>query len=354
VTVLQATPATWKLLLAAGWEGKADLKALCGGEALPEELARGLLDRVGELWNMYGPTETTIWSTVQRMEADEPVLIGRPIANTTVHVLDGRMEPVPIGVAGELWIGGAGLAKGYVNRPELTAERFVERPPQEGGRLYRTGDLVRMRAGGRLQHLGRLDHQVKVRGFRIELGEIETRLQAHEGVRDAVVVARDERLIAYVVPSGGSPDVGEFRRWLGQTLPDYMIPSLFVPLDSFPLTANGKIDRQALPEPGLALGAEVDDTPPTTQTEERLAEIWREVLELERCGVHADFFRLGGHSLLVPMLLWEVAERMDVSLPIRAFYDSPTIAELALRVDAQRLLSGDVDPAAGPVESFEF
>src|SRR5690606_10367292 len=198
ITVLQATPVTWKLLLEANWAGKADLRALCGGEALPEALAEALLPRVGELWNLYGPTETTVWSTIERVRSGDPITVGRPIANTTVYVLDEHMQPVPVGVPGELWIGGAGVAQGYLNRPELTAERFRESPFRAGERIYGTGDLVRWLSDGRLQHLGRLDFQVKVRGFRIELGEIEARLREHPAVKDTVVVARDERLVAYV------------------------------------------------------------------------------------------------------------------------------------------------------------
>ena len=196
---MQATPATWKLMLAAGWRGSPSLRVLCGGEGLPSSLAVSLIDRTAELWNMYGPTETTVWSTVDRVEKGAPILIGRPIANTTLYVLGERQELLPIGVPGELYIGGAGVAAGYVNRPELTADRFIDSPFQPGERLYRTGDLVRYRHDGRVEHLGRLDSQVKVRGFRIELGEVESALRKYAGVRDAVVTAGNDRLIGYVV-----------------------------------------------------------------------------------------------------------------------------------------------------------
>ena len=252
ITLMQATPATWKMLLASEWAGKPDLRVICGGEALSPSLAGSLLERCAAVWNMYGPTETTVWSTLDRVRAGEPVTIGRPIANTRVYVLDSEGRRVPIGVAGELWLGGAGVARGYLDQPDLTNERFVDSPFRSGERLYQTGDLVRCREDGRLEHLGRLDHQVKVRGFRIELGEVESRLQAHPGVREAVVVAGEERLIAYVVRGGEEPTAEVLRGWMSETLPEYMVPALFVPLQALPLTPNGKVDRKALPAPDAA------------------------------------------------------------------------------------------------------
>ncbi|MBK7660396.1 MAG: non-ribosomal peptide synthetase [Betaproteobacteria bacterium] len=306
-TVLQATPATWRLLLEAGWGGDRRLRALCGGEALPRELAGALLPLVGELWNLYGPTETTVWSTAGRVEAGAAITIGRPIANTQVYVVDANGEPAPVGVPGELLIGGAGVAIGYHRRPELTAERFIADRfgGHAGARLYRTGDLARWREDGRLEHLGRLDHQVKIRGFRIELGEIEAVLASHEAVRQCVVVAReaapgDSRLVAYVVyRSGGEPTVSELRRDLRRHVPDYMVPSVFVALEGIPLLANGKIDRGALPDPFRnAKRADAQAEPPAPGMEQVLAAIWCDLLKLDRVGAQDNFFELGGHSLL--------------------------------------------------------
>ena len=246
------------MLIEAGWQGDKRLKALVGGEALPRELATQLFDRCGELWNMYGPTETTIWSTISRVtNIEEPILIGRPIANTTVYILDKHLRPVPIGVPGELHIGGEGLAHGYLNRDTLTREKFIPNPfgSIPGERIYKTGDLARYRPDGRIECLGRLDHQVKVRGYRIELGEIETALADHPAVNKNVVVAREDkpgekRLVAYIVPEKDTTiSPSEIRAHLKRTLPDYMIPSAFVAMDELPLTPNGKINRLALPIP---------------------------------------------------------------------------------------------------------
>lgn len=308
-TVLQATPATWRLLIEAEWRPSVSgFRALCGGEALPRDLANALLERVETLWNLYGPTETTIWSAVQQIAAgDGDILIGRPIANTEIYVLDRSGQPTPIGVAGEIWIAGAGVALGYHRRPELTAERFVadgfsDRP---NARMYRTGDLGRWMLDGRLQHLGRIDHQVKIRGFRIELGEIEAALAAHEAVRQAVVVAReaapgDLRLVAYVTYAPGEDlTVSDVRRHLRRELPDYMLPSIVVALDTIPLTANGKVDRAALPDPFRAVqGADRQYTPPAPGLEQIMAQVWADLLKVERVGADDNFFELGGHSLL--------------------------------------------------------
>jgi amino acid adenylation domain-containing protein len=310
VTIMQATPATWKLLLAAGWKGGPHMKVLCGGEPLPRRLADDLLDRAGELWNMYGPTETTVWSTLDRVGRDAPILVGRPIANTTLYVLGGNLELRPVGVPGELYIGGAGVARGYVNRPDLTAERFIDSPFRSGERLYRTGDLVRYRHDGRIEHLGRLDNQVKVRGFRIELGEVEAALQSHHAVRDAVVVAKDDRLVAYVVTADGGIVTGtELRGWTGGTLPPYMVPSFVVPLDALPLTPNGKVDRKQLPDPTGHHEEPAEWTAPQDPAAIAIAEVWSALLGVERIGEGDNFFELGGHSLLAMEAVAMIEER---------------------------------------------
>lgn len=309
VTVLQATPATWRLLLEADWQPVRPLRAFCGGEGLPRDLADALLARVSELWNLYGPTETTVWSTAERVAPSPAAIrIGRPIANTQVYVLSAEGDIQPIGVAGELWIGGAGVALGYHRRPELTAERFVPDlfGPRTGGRLYRTGDLARWDGQGRLQHLGRLDHQVKVRGFRIELGEVEAELSAHPAVKQVLVMAReanpgDARLVAYLVFHPAQDlTASDVRRHLRRRLPDYMIPAIVVSVPAMPLTPNGKIDRAALPDPfeHAERVAARSHVPPAPGLEETLARIWSEVLQVKTVGAEDNFFELGGHSLL--------------------------------------------------------
>jgi len=325
-TVMQATPATWRMLIAAGWKEAAALRVFCGGEALPRDLADDLVTRAAEVWNLYGPTEATIWSTVERIEAgQDAVTIGRPIASTQCYVLDERMRPVPIGVPGELHIGGRGLARGYLGRPELTAERFVPDPfsAEPGARLYKTGDLVRWRGEGKLQFMHRVDQQVKVRGFRIELGEIEACLRRHPAVRDCAVTlhhkgAADDRLVAYVVCEVGAkaaPD--EWQGFLEGDLPYYMIPSLFLTLQALPMTANGKLDRRSLPAPDYAAAAAQDYVAPSTPLERALAAIWAEVLGTERIGSYDNFFDLGGHSLLSMQVIAKVGEQLEVRISPR-------------------------------------
>jgi amino acid adenylation domain-containing protein len=338
-TVMQATPSTWQLLLEAGWENKIGLKMLCGGEALPKELASQLLERGDSLWNMYGPTETTIWSAVHRVESIErPVLIGRPIANTQVFIMDGHLQPVPVGVVGELYIGGEGLARGYLNRPDLTAERFIENPFSRaaGSRLYRTGDLARYWPDGNMEVLGRLDHQVKIRGFRIELGEIEACLSSLPGVAGAVVVVRedvsgDRRLVGYWVPKREmGPSPAELRQRLKEKLPEYMVPNAFVIIKEFPLTPNGKIDRRALPSPAThGIGEESKYAAPRTDLERTLASIWQDVLHLEKVGINDNFFEAGGHSLLATKVVSRIRKILQVEVPLKGLFDNPDIAGLA-------------------------
>ncbi|MFI2352996.1 non-ribosomal peptide synthase/polyketide synthase, partial [Streptomyces sp. NPDC019443] len=338
-TVMQATPATWQMLVSDGWGGVPGLRALCGGEALPASLAGALVERTASVWNMYGPTETTIWSACEPVDGGTPG-IGGPIANTQVYVLDERLAPVPIGVAGELFIGGIGVTRGYLGRGALTAERFVADPfAADGGRLYRTGDRVRWLAEGRLEFLGRADDQLKVRGFRIEPGEIEFALTMHPQVGSAVVTAHgegaDRRLVAYLVPSvegASTPPPGELREHVRQTLPEYMVPSLFMELAALPLTPNGKINRFALPEPE-GLRPEGRYVAPVTTTEELLAGIWAQVLGADRVGTTDGFFDLGGHSLLATQVISRIREAFRVEIPLAALFDAPTVRELAAAVD---------------------
>ena len=337
-TVMQATPATWRMLIDSGWQGDGSLKILCGGEAFGSDLAERLLERGGELWNMYGPTETTIWSTTERLSPGQIITIGRPIANTQVYILDGNAQPVPAGVAGELFIGGNGVAMGYLNRPELTRERFVSNPfdLKEKDVLYRTGDLARFRADGRIEFLGRGDNQVKIRGFRIELGEIESSLSRTDGVARSVVVARedtpgDKRLVAYVVPkvSSSAPSVAALRAALRFNLPEYMVPSAFVFLEALPLTPNGKVDRKALPQPDHSSDATWSYEAPRGAIEEQLAGIVASILNVPRVGRDESFFDLGGHSILAVTLFNEIDRVFGKRLPLATLFRSPTIGGLA-------------------------
>lgn len=315
ISIMQATPATWRLLLDSGWEGQSSLKIFCGGEALPQNLASELLERCASLWNMYGPTETTIWSTLTRITTADDITIGRPIANTQIFIVDAQFNPAPIGVPGELFIGGDGLAEGYLHRPELTADKFIIAPetaPESiaGRRLYKTGDLARYREDGNIEFLGRIDHQVKIRGFRIELGEIETALHQHPAIEQAVVIdweydPGDKRLVAYCLNDyENEVRISELRRYLRKNLPEYMIPSRFMFLDEMPLTPNGKIDRGSLPSPEAGYqDTEEAFQAPVSEMEIRLAAIWKDVLKLEKVGTNQNFFDLGGHSLLAVQVI---------------------------------------------------
>jgi amino acid adenylation domain-containing protein len=343
-TILQATPATWRLLLESGWNGDAKLKILCGGESWPVTLADKLLPRCCSLWNMYGPTETTIWSTVLQVHSGQNIHIGRPIANTTTFILDAAMMPVPIGCAGELHIGGAGLARGYHNRPDLTAEKFVANPfdGRAGTKLYKTGDLCRYLRDGNIEYLGRIDQQVKIRGFRIELGEIETLLGRHPVIRECVVVAREneageKNLVAYLVGRNEPVPAGpELRDFLAQQLPAYMVPSTFVVLEQLPLTPNGKIDRKALPAPREELSSPLPElSAPQSPVETVLLSIWQELLQLQHIGMRDNFFALGGHSLLAMKMVNEIKRRTNCELPVRLLFQHPTIEELAVLLQRQ-------------------
>ena len=337
VTMMQATPVLWGAILQSSWEGKRNLVALCGGEALQAQLAHELARKTSALWNMYGPTETTIWSTVARIDADEEMVsIGCPIDNTLVYILDENVSPVPIGSVGEIYIGGEGLAKGYLNRDELTAERFIPNPFRPNGRLYKTGDLGRYLPDGRIVCLGRTDHQVKIRGFRIELGEIEAALETNAGVTKAVVNAiKDESgapvLCAYWT---GPATSAELRSHVGERLPSYMVPSRWMKLEGIPLTPNGKVDRTRLP---VEVSNESDQaTPavlPTTETERKVAAIWERVLRTSGLSITDDFFALGGHSLAAMRIVAGIRSDFNVELALIKFFQKPTIQSLAREVD---------------------
>lgn len=337
VTVMQATPATWRMVLQFGWKGGRGVKVLCGGEALPRELAQDLLSRAGSVWNVYGPTETTIWSTLERVRtADRMIALGKPIANTQVYVLDANREPVPVGTPGELYIGGMGLARGYRGVPQLTTERFVPNPFRAGERLYRTGDQVKWMPDGRLEYIGRIDFQVKLRGFRIELGEIESVLADDPTVKQAVVIVRedvpgDKRLAAYVIPRDGTTcDPQALRRALRDAVPDYMVPAAIVPMTDFPLTPNGKVDRRALPAPIIEPeheGAQAIE--PRNRLELQLVAIWEQVLGITPIGVRDNFFALGGYSLLALRMFSAIEHTLSKRLPMAVLFQAPTIEQLA-------------------------
>jgi amino acid adenylation domain-containing protein len=364
VTAMQATPQTWRMLLSAG-EVPARLRLrLCGGESLPRDLADQLAAPGATAWNVYGPTETTVWSAAGPVAGGTgPVEIGPPIDHTRVYVLDESLAPVPVGVMGEVYIGGRGVARGYYGQPRLTAQSFRPDPWGDGpgARMYRTGDLGRWREGAGLELAGRTDHQVKIRGFRIECGEIEAVLRAHRAVRQAAVVtatrAGEPVLVAYIVPRRGTAAaqpgadlLREFRPHLRATLPDYMIPALIVALPALPLTPNGKADRAALPAPAFQAGRpSADRVEPRNAVEATLARIWGDLLaEPTPIGVHDDLFAVGGHSLTVTRFVVRVADACGVSLPVHTVFASPTIAELAEVVSADPGYGHDEAPARHP------
>ncbi|MDQ0785509.1 amino acid adenylation domain-containing protein [Streptomyces sp. B3I8] len=331
-TWMQATPTSWRMLRDAGWQGSERLNVLCGGEELPLELAEFLSTRVASLRNVYGPTETTIWSTSGRVDPARGIDIGTPLANTRLHTLDPQGRQVEPGFPGELWIGGDGLALGYWDREELTAERFVTGlPAAPEDRLYRTGDRARFTSEGRLLHHGRLDNQVKLRGYRIELSEVETVLEAVDGVATAVVVVRDDRLVAYLVAeSGVELKQADVKSAAALSLPPYMVPGVVMVLDELPLTANKKIDRNRLPEPVAT--SDAGFAKPRDATEITLARMWTEILGLSQVGIHDNFFDVGGHSLLAVRLSAAIREEWDVDVPISVMLRQGTVAELAALV----------------------
>jgi amino acid adenylation domain-containing protein len=368
VTVLNQTPSALRALLDArkqAPQSNVDWNVrliVCGGDALDSELAIDLSQLEIPVWNFYGPTESTVWTSCTLIERDgandELTSVGRPIADIQVYLLDEFFQPVPIGVPGELFIGGGGLARGYRKRPALTAEKFVPNPfsSRPGERLYRTGDLARYHSSGKIEFLGRLDHQIKLRGFRVELGEIETALSRHPGVAQAVVTlredrVRDQRLVAYLVPAGDPPSANELRQFLQTSLPDYMVPSAFVMLDALPLTPNKKVDRRALPAPEYSTVETKHEVAPEKPVEDLLTAIWTNVLGLEQVGKRENFFEVGGHSLLATQVMSRIREAFQIELPLRALFESPTISELSERIqqatDAQQ---GLISPPIAAVD----
>jgi amino acid adenylation domain-containing protein len=376
LTILDLPTSYWHELVAVASAEHVDLPesvrfVLIGGEkALPERFAQwqALTGGRVQLLNAYGPTEVSIsaifWEPNGLVEPlPRTVPIGRPISNVRVYVLDGRLQPVPVGVVGELYVGGVCPARGYRNRPELTAERFIPDPFRGGkGRLYRTGDQVRFRPDGELEYLGRVDGQVKLRGFRVEPGEIEAALREIAGVSEAVVRAREDapgqaRLVGYVVPDPARPpSVSDLRRLLKEKLPEYMVPSTFVLLDALPRTRSGKLDAASLPAPEPAR-PELDNTycEPRTPTEETLAEIWRTVLRLDRVGVHDNFFELGGHSLLATQVISRVRDVFHVDVPLRDLFVNPTVAGLALAIaerQSERVAPGELESLLSELKAW--
>ena len=364
-TVMQATPTTWRLLIEAGWQGRREFKVLCGGEALPRDLARMLLQRCGELWNMYGPTETAIWSTLFRVvDGNAPVLIGRPIANTRIYVLDRSGRPVPTGIPGEICIAGAGVARGYLNRSELTAEKFVRDPfsevfdsDPEGDRMYRTGDSGRFLVDGNLEFRNRVDNQVKIRGFRVELGEVEAAMESHPAVKQAIAKVfelrpGDTRLVAYLLPCGEAPTAVELRDHLRARLPHYMVPQHFSVVGEFPLTPNGKVDRIQLPTPQAADILAEAYIEPKTSAERMVANVFREMLAVERVSADASFFDLGGHSILATRVVSLLRQNEHPGITLRMLFESPTAVALGREIEQLKQASS-VDQSRDR-EEFQF
>lgn len=355
ISLLQATPATWRMLIQSGWSGKQDLKVLCGGEPMPADLVAPLLERCSELWNMYGPTETTVWSTIYQItDAQAPILIGKPINNTQIYILDGNGREVPVGTEGEVFIGGAGVTLGYLQQPEMTDERFVHNPyfnpftEWVNHRLYKTGDLAKYRFNGNIQFLRRNDKQVKVRGFRIELGEIEKNLKSHPGIDQSVVIVREDspgdvRLVAYFVAKPGILVAqNELRDHLRTSLPLYMVPQHFVQLSQMPHTNNGKLDVNALPMPNKITEVEpISDLGPQTEPEKYLATIWQELVDVDDIRVDDNFFELGGHSLLVMQVITSVQEKTGIRLNPQDFLIG-SLEQLAGRIASADCFAGSV------------
>jgi amino acid adenylation domain-containing protein len=347
VTVMQATPFTWRMMLVSGWDSKLPLKVYCGGEAFPKDLVTQLLPKCEEIWNLYGPTETTIYSTIKQITNDEDITIGKPVANTQIYILDEALNNLTDGSIGEIYIGGDGVAVGYLNRAELSAERFVKDvfSPIESARMYRTGDLGKIRQDGEIVCLGRIDHQVKVRGYRIELEEIEQNLLKEENIKQAVVIAREDtpgmpRLVAYVITNEqkeGADLKTQFDTWqkgLLATLPEYMVPDDFVVMDTIPITPNGKIDRKALPKPDYSIiYREGEFVAPRTDNEKLVAKIWQQNMGIEQISIFDNFFELGGRSLVAVKIMAAIEQETGKRLPLATLFEHATIEKLAARLE---------------------
>ncbi|MGS0763567.1 amino acid adenylation domain-containing protein [Syntrophomonas curvata] len=330
-TIMQATPVTWIMLFQTGWKNKEKIKILCGGEALPGKLKQNFMDTNSDVWNMFGPTETTIWSTVQHIKENEPITIGKPIDNTRIYILDNNLKPTPIGIAGELHIAGDGLARGYLNKPELTAEKFIDNPFNQGYKLYKTGDLARWLPDGNIEYIGRIDYQIKIRGYRIELGEIESQLGQHPGIKDCVAVMREQegnkQLVAYYTTKDAwdLTDQQELRRHLKACLPEYMIPSHILRLDNIPLTPNGKVDRNELIKRDIAIAGSPRTSLPESKVEEKVLKIWQGILQVNDIDMEAGFFDVGGDSLLAVAAAARIKKELDCDFSVTDLFKHPNI-----------------------------
>ncbi|MFD0793905.1 amino acid adenylation domain-containing protein [Mucilaginibacter litoreus] len=345
VTILQATPYTWRMMLEVGWDDYLPIKVFCGGEAMAKDLAERLVPRSKEVWNLYGPTETTIYSIIKQITDANDITIGWPVDNTQIYILDEQKNNLTNGDIGEIFIGGVGVARGYLNRPELTAERFIDNPFASGEKIYRTGDLGKYKPDGDIVYLGRIDHQVKVRGYRIELGEIEHNLGKQEGVKQAVVIAREDtpgipRLVAYVVLESGQtgiPEKSMLDNWdkaLFEVLPEYMMPDDYVLMDIIPSTPNGKIDRKALPKPDYShINRDGEYVAPRTSNEKLVAEIWEELMGLEKISIFDNFFQLGGRSLVAVKIMARLEQETGKRLPLATLFEYSTVEKLAARLE---------------------
>jgi len=339
-SVMQATPTMWRMLLDAGWEGKPELKILCGGEPLSKDLAEALMPRGRSVFNLYGPTETTVWSSVWKVTpGNAAVVIGRPIDNTQIYILDNNLQVVPFGIEGEIHIGGAGVARGYRRNPELTKERFIDGPfsSKPSARLFKTGDRARYLPDGNIEYLGRIDFQVKLRGYRIELGEIESVLAEHSAVKQCLVLVREiseqKKLVAYTIPTeAGEINGNELQRYLTERLPNYMVPADFVALKSFPLTPNGKINRNGFPSPSPELKKTDPGLLPRNSLERQLVEIWQRLLNVRPVSIRDNFFDLGGHSLLAIRLMVEIETLTARNIPLATLFTAPTIEQLSAAI----------------------
>ncbi|MGG4217621.1 amino acid adenylation domain-containing protein, partial [Paenibacillus jamilae] len=357
-TMMQATPVTWTMLFQAGWKNEENMKMLCGGEALSETLKSYFVHNNGDAWNMFGPTETTIWSTIQTITADKPISIGKPIANTQIYILDQQLRPVPIGFPGELFISGNGLARGYLNQPALTDEKFIDNPFKPGTKLYRTGDLCRWLSDGSIEYLGRMDYQVKIRGFRIELSEVESQIRTYPGIDECVVIAKeqggDKQLVAYYLRNNSqleeySLDPKEVRNYLKASLPYYMIPAFFIELDKLPLTPNGKIDRKEL----MSRRVELTTTTrkihfPQSDVEHQVLTIWKKLLDVDHLSTDDAFFDVGGNSFSAAEMVRRIKDKLECDISVTALFKYPTVRELSAYITK---IKGEDSPPSSPEQT---